>query len=260
MVNINAYTKNKKKYLDLKQNQKDEIEINERMNLNQSYEHSQGVMQGVMQGGTYLLKNMLKDPNKNFYFTHSVANDDLTVLYAILKDGYLRPGKDIKHANIRSPGDLEYIYGNLNFSDLNNIDILNNVSLQFSPELIFDYGMIFNRGWFKYPYDTSIWIHESDTLEEKYRKLDEVKEYIKNPTFYPFKVSGYKAHEIMIDRPIPLNKYLISVNRDWNYPKKYKKMIDKIIRSKYPGVKILDCPKDEKGYTIPPSLDDIIGK
>ena len=192
----------------------------------------------------------------NFYFTHSVAGGE-KVLYTILKDGYLRPGKDVKHANIYSPGDLEHVYGNINFSDLNNIDLIGNVSLQFSPQLMFDYGMIFNKGWFKYPYDSSIQIHESDTMEEKYKKLNEMKEYVKNPTFYPFKISGYMAHEIMIDRAIPLNKYLISINCVCS--KKYKKKISKIIKIKYPGVKLLNCVMDD-GYSLPPSLKDILAQ
>lgn len=197
---------------------------------------------------------MIDDPRNNFYFTHSVAGGE-KVLYTIIKDGFLRPGKDIKHPNIRSPGDLAYVYGNINFSDLNNLDTIFNVCLLFSPRLIFDYGIIFNRGWFKYPRDTSIRIHESDSLEEKYNKLNQIKEYLKNPTFYPFKVSGYMAHEVMIDRQIPLGEYLMAVNCVCS--KKYKKRIHKIINKKYPNVKILDCPKDQYGLSIAPSLNDI---
>lgn len=195
---------------------------------------------------------------EDFYFTHSVAGGE-KVLYTILKNGFLKPGKYVDHTNILSSDDLEHVYGNINFNDLNNIDIIGSVSLQFSPKLIFDYGMIFNRGWFKYPRETSIFIHESDTLEEKIKKLDEVKEYLKNPTFYPkflIEGSGYRAHEIMIDQQIPLSKYLISVNCVCS--KKYNKKIKKIIKSKYPNVKILNCVKDEKGYSISPSLSDII--
>jgi hypothetical protein len=85
-----------------------------------------------LRGGslTYLQNH---DIRNDFYFTHSVAGGAKT-LYTILKDGYLRPGKDVNHANILSTGELKHIYGNINFSDLNNVDIIGNVSLQFSPE------------------------------------------------------------------------------------------------------------------------------
>ena len=93
----------------------------------------------------YICINQLyggNDSKNNFYVTHSVSGGEKT-LYTILKDGFLRPGKDIKHANILSTGQLEHVYGNINFCDLNNIDNIGNVSLQFSSKLLFDFGIIF---------------------------------------------------------------------------------------------------------------------
>lgn len=108
--------------------------------------------------------------------------------------------------------------------------------------------MIFSKGWSGVT-DKSIYLHESDKLEDKYKKISEIKEYLKNPSFYPFRTSGWLEHEIMIDRPIPLDKYLISINCVCS--KEYKKKIKKIVKLKYPRVKILNCPKNEKGLSIP---------
>lgn len=211
-------------------------------------------------------------PMYDFYFTHSVVGGEKT-LYKILKDGYLRPGKTVDHKNILSTGDLEYVFANINFSrrsraqpggDLNNVDVIGNISLQFSPMLLFDQqdtGIIFNRGWFAGPVDTSIWINGSDSLEQKYNKLNQIKEYLKNPTFYPKKLiqdSGYRAHEIMINKPIPLNQYMISINMVG--ANKYRNRIHKIIEKKYPNVKILECEKDMYGLSIAPSLKNIVNK
>lgn len=79
-----------------------------------------------------------------------------------MHDGYLRPGKDVEHQHILSQDDLEYIYGSINFGDLNNIDVLENVSLLLHPQLVYDYGIIFNKGWFAHPYESSIYVHASD--------------------------------------------------------------------------------------------------
>ncbi len=240
---MDTYKFNKKMYLCLDMVRHDKYNLNTII----GHDHNNQLIGGY-------------DSKNDFYITHSVASGEKT-LFEILKDGYLRPGKEIHHANILSSGGLENIYANINFCDLKNIEYIGNVSLQFSSQLIFDFGIIFNRGWFMYPRDTSIWIHESDTLAVKYNKLNEIKEYLKNPTFYPkflIEYSGYIAHEIMIDRPIPLDKYLISINCVCS--KKYKNKISKIIRLKYQGVKILDCVLDEYGYSISPSLKDIIEK
>lgn len=197
----------------------------------------------------------------DFYITHSTTGYE--TLYNILKDGYLRPGSDIDHKHILAPEDLEHIYGNINFSDLNNIDIIGNISLQFSPQLLFDYGLIFNRGWFKYPYETSIYIHESDKLCEKISKLNKIKEYVRNPTFYAnhlIKNAGYRAHEIMINKQIPLEKYLISINcvcSDINQ-NKYCEKIKNIIDTKYPNVNKINIKLNKYGMTPSPTLDDIV--
>ena len=65
---------------------------------------------------------------------------------------------------------------------------------------------------------------------------------MKNPTYYPkfiIDYSGYLAHEIIIDRSIPLDKYLISIYCVCS--KNYKNKISKIIKFKYPDVNILVC-------------------
>lgn len=77
------------------------------------------------------------DFRNNFYFTHMVAGGE-NVLLTILEDGFLKPGKDVTHSNVLSANKLDYVFGNINFCDLNNIDFIHDISLQFSHKLILD--------------------------------------------------------------------------------------------------------------------------
>jgi hypothetical protein len=254
MTTIDTYMVNKRMYLDLNKlcDKKDTIEMIKNSNL------SNYVLGHGLSGGC---ADLPKDPRNDFYFTHMVVGGE-KVLRTILEDGFLRPGKDVTHSHILSANKLDHIYGNINFGrrsgsgaqpwgDLNNIENMHNTSLQFSPQLILDYGIIFNRGWGGIT-DHSIVIHGSDQLEEKYNKLNKIKEYLKNPSFYPFKVSGQNEHEILIDRVIPLNEYLISVYCETTCSKKNKRRIKKIIEEKYPDAKMLSCP--ENGPQQPTSI------
>lgn len=192
----------------------------------------------------------------DFYITHMIVGGEAS-LYEILKDGYLRPGKDVKHQHLLAANSLEHIYGNINFCDLNNIGTLGSFSLQFHPQVIFDYGMIFNRGWFKYPYESSVYIYDTDTFEDKIIKLKKIKEYLMNPTFYPKHLSksldGKMLHEIMINRPIQLDKYLIGINCVCSDTDKNK--IKHIVNLNYPGVKILHI---DNIVSILPTLKELL--
>jgi hypothetical protein len=127
-----------------------------------------------------------------------------------------------------------------------------------------------------YPYDTniaaslhasgdgsvyrSIWIHKTDDNCVKLSKLSDIEAYVTNPTFYLkhlIQGAGYMAHEIMIDGPIPLDKYLISICFT-SFDKKISKKIYHIMKKRYPHVKILDIPKDKYGQTPAPILEDIL--
>lgn len=195
--------------------------------------------------------------NDDFYIMHSIFSKDKKTLCTILKDGFLWPGKDVKHPHILSAIDLDNIYGNINFSELRNVEIIGDVSLLFSPRLVFDRGIIFNKGWFMSPNDSSIRILSSDTLEEKHKKLNDIKKYLKNPTFYSnISPKSVLTHEIMVDGPIQLSDYLIGVHCLCS--DKYTQKIKQIMKEKYPNAKFLICEKNSEGYSIAPSLNEII--
>ena len=97
----------------------------------------------IMIGGDY------KDYGiDNFYVIHSI-NAGQKQLLKILSDGYLRPGRDVKHPHILATENLEYIYTNLNFDDINNIIIIGGCRLFFHPKLLYEHDSIFNTHWRK---------------------------------------------------------------------------------------------------------------
>lgn len=177
-----------------------------------------------------------------YYVVHSSHNADN--LLETLKDGYIRPGSMVdKSRRIFSGGEpLDYVYANIQFTDIKNLDRIGAVTLILRPKIIKEYGVIFNQGWFKYPTDMSIYVRKDDSNEEKNRKIMEIKNYVSNPTFYknsPIASSftGIMAHELLFNVSIPLKDNLIGIIC-FDCPKKYLRKIKTIMKRKYPMSKI----------------------
>jgi hypothetical protein len=210
-------------------------------------EHSSLVLNKMSGGDNHL------DEIMDFYFVHSTFSPETMI--KILEDGFLRPSEQLHDAKIyMSEGNLPYIYTNINFADLNNIDVVGGCKFFLSPQLFFDSNTFFNQGWFKYPRNTSIHTKKTESTIKKKRKLRKIKKYLKNPTFYPknlTKNAGYIAHEILFDEMIDLHKYLIGVECDF-CETKYVNSIEKIIKNKYPHVKIFKGDKSKTSIEPPP--------
>jgi hypothetical protein len=190
----------------------------------------------------------------NFYFIHTTLNSD--TLTKILKDGFLRPSIQLKEfKSILSAERRKHIYTNINFDDLKNVEYVGGYKLFMSPKIIYDYDSIFNRGWFVSPYDTSVFIYEKDDPKDKISKITSIKEYLKNPTFYPkflIEGAGYLAHEMLFDKEIDLKKYLIGIECD---ECDLKELNDLLKKEGYENVKIYVGKLNAKGLYDSPSID-----
>lgn len=192
-----------------------------------------------------------KEFRENFYLVHSTFSH--ASLLDILNDGFLRPSVQLKKQTYISGEKLNYIYANINFDDINNIDTVGGYKLFLSPELFFDEGFVFNKGWFKYPVSSSIHVNKNETRYEKIKKLKIIKKYLKNPSFQPkhlIKNAGYRAHEILFDKEIDLEKYLIGVECD----DCEIDLLDDLLRERYPIARLFKGIKNKKGLIEPPQL------
>lgn len=211
-------------------------------------------------------KKRRKKHNNNFYFTHMANQVDNAL--SILKDGYIKLSQDVevKRKMMGGTDPLPYLYTNIQFDDLNNLMEIGGIILLLHPKLAYEYDLIFNKYWSKYPTDISIIINKSDTLKNKKLKIKEIKEYIKNPTFYentPFgdrfddlSKLGIMSHEVLFDKQIPLDEYLLGVICS-GCSDEIIKQIKKLIKQ-YPNAKILKHKKDKDGELRLPTLNNIL--
>lgn len=154
----------------------------------------------------------------DFYFVHMMFGTENII--PILKDGIMKPGKDLperrRHLSKYDP--LKYIYANIYFEDLknlyaNNIPFLPSPGLILNPDLIKKQNIIFNKGWFVSPRDDSIYFDKNDTTDVLNKKLNDVKDFLKNPKplseYVPY--VPIMTHEILFENPIPLKNNLLAI-------------------------------------------------
>lgn len=248
-------------YLEHKNNNKTDFTDYYVRYVNESFDYNMIGGKTIIESSNKLTKSFL-DTNR-FYIVHSTLNADS--LKNILIDGYLRAGKDVKHEHILAEENLKYIYANINFNSLNNIDTIGGYKLFFHPSLVFDYNVVFNEGWQKYPTKDSIIIKKNYTIEKKIKLLRKIKKYLKNPTFYPQKLidkAGYRTHEILFNKPISLKKYLIGVEfeedpNNENYKTDHT-FIKDILNKKYPHTVLVEIPRNDEGLVEPPKLLELL--
>ena len=208
-----------------------------------------------MIGGEY--ENHYSD---NFYIVHSVAGGEKQLI-RILDDSYLRAGKDVEHPHILSGLDLDYVYTNINFDDINNIWTLGGCRLLFRPELLYDYGGIFNTHWNMVPDQYSIYVHKGDNIVTKYKQIQNIKKCILNPPINMpvfFRKNIGIMHELLFDQAIPLSKYLIGVECEQCSDGIMNK-INYYLKEKYPNV-VLITKERINNKIEPPKLKDILEK
>lgn len=150
----------------------------------------------------------------NYYFMHCTMSIDN--LKKILSERVLKLGKNVPREVRKLSGgkDLEYIFLNINFDDLMNIEQYKCLSLLIHPRIVNDYRIVFNTNWQGGISDSSIIIEKNISIKEKKEKIDKIKEAIKNPKDIPqivLDAPGFRHHEILLEEDLPIDKYLIGV-------------------------------------------------
>lgn len=203
--------------------------------------------------------NVSENINYGFYFTHFVSTPD--TVFQILKDGCIKLSKDVPIENRVFSGTdpIEYLYTNIQFDDVNNLQPTGDVTLLLSPQLFYDFDLIFNKAWLKFPVIDSIYVYNHDSLEIKENKLQQIKKYVFNPTFYAdtplgkivgnLRTLGRMSHEILFTKQIPLEQYLIGILCP-NESDEFKETIRDLIKT-YPNAKILDYTQIDGEYRYP---------
>jgi len=179
-----------------------------------------------------------------FYIIHNPFNP--SNLLSILEDGYIYPGKmvDVKRRVYGGSEPLDYVYSNIYFDDLKNLDILSPIIIILKPDVVYSYNTYFNRGWFMSPSSDSIRIKKSDTKKEKIRKLKQIKEYVASPTYYKDSpiadwFTGVLAHELLFDSAISLKHHLLGVVFR-GFDDKVTQQVRSVMTEKYGAAKLFD--------------------
>ena len=147
----------------------------------------------------------------NFYFIHTTKN--MKNLKNILKEGYIKLGSDIpiKDKYLSGYENEPYIFSNIYFKDLDNLEWFNDLSLIIKPEIIDNQSILFIGGWGNFKISE---INSFDSQEEKIIKLEKMKNFIINPTDlheFVLKLPKYMQHEVKFTSPINIKKYLYGI-------------------------------------------------
>ena len=151
--------------------------------------------------------------NKNeFIFVHNTTTYDN--LLEILKTGEIKISSQVDSKRRIRTGDNshDFIYGNIYFYDIKNMTHFQDLTLILSPKLLEDYNIRFNKGWTGKKITE---IKQKDKKKTKNKKLELVKEWLKNPIDLPeilrSDLSGFMLHEVVFNKNIPIDKYLIGI-------------------------------------------------
>jgi len=158
-------------------------------------------------------KNQSGGNINKYIFVHNTTTFDNLIEILKTREIKISSQVDVKR-RIRTGDSIHnFIYGNIYFYDIKNMIHFQNYTLILSPKLLKDYDMRFNKGW------TGIKLTEikqNDKLKIKNKKLKVVKEWLKNPNDLPeilrSDTSGFMMHEVLFNKNIPIDKYLIGIS------------------------------------------------
>lgn len=160
-----------------------------------------------------LKKNIVEQKGGNkekIFFIHSTTNYDN--LIKILETNKIKISSQVeKERRNRTSGNVNFIFGNIYFSSVNNLTHLPDYTLILSDKLLKKYDIRFNKGWTG---NEILTINHKDNYLDKKEKLEKVKNFLENPLDLPEKLrdpSGLMNHEILINKNIPIKKYLIGI-------------------------------------------------
>lgn len=202
-IYYNKYLKYKIKYIDLK--------------LTKKFEYVQSIKNNFLYGGT----------KYDFFFIHATKN--FSNLISILNNGYLYPGKYIsrKHRFLGGPEiGSEYIYMNMYFKDLDNIQHVFGISLLLSPKMIYNKDMIFHEGWYG---GNPLYLYKNDSKKSIDKKIEKIHKFLKNPeSLHENLRYGFMNHQILTSDPISIQDNLIGIAINIHDIDLHKKNIDKV--------------------------------
>jgi hypothetical protein len=204
----------------------------------------------LQEGGKDTKNNKDTKDNKNnrkydFLIYHSITPPGITKLMSMLDDGYIKKGKFVKDSYrvLGGTNAMEHIFANIYFPDIKNfspwvlygLDGKNHgIGLLLHPDLIYDKGVIFNKGWLYGPYEQKnkgFTINKSDDYKTKRKKLMKIKKWIQDPYDLPklIKSKGNEkyTHELVFNENIPI-KYIIGILCNDHDIKKIKNKVKKL--------------------------------
>ncbi len=194
---------------------------------------------------TKLKKNM--DNEYNFYFIHMTKN--FKNFKNIIKSGEIKLGTDIPVDDKYLSGyvDEPYIFANIYFEDLDNLEAFNDLSFIINPNIIDTQTIELIGGWGNILVTK---IEPQDSKTEKIQKINIFKEYIKNPHSLPdivLQSPKYRQHEVRFSSPIDIHKYLDGIviysNNDEELKIKIKKIKKILKKSNLKNIKIYSSNK-----------------
>lgn len=193
--------------------------------------------------------NNLFEPSR-FYLLHGTQN--FTSMITILKEGVLKPGKDVQTENRFLSGQepSEFVFFNMYFPDIQNLKHARTFTLIFHPKIIKQYGALFNRGWQtghqkkdvvlnidekEYVIHKSISLNKNDNVNILSKKIKKIEEYLKNPDLPP-KIKDFSElyhHELLIKHSVELKNNLLAVicsNCSDEMLSELKRLVDKNVK------------------------------
>ena len=186
-------------------------------------------------------RNMNKDnilTPSHFYIVHATVSYDS--LINILKEGKIKPGKDLpkKYRKWGGDQDLDVIFTNIYFPEIDNLSHLQDFTLILHPKLLMDYDGYFNEVWQGGIGQNSQKLGKDDNAKILQEKLNKIKKFLKSPESLPKglqTLSGFMMHELVFNRSIEIKDYLIGI--ECNFCD--EKQLDKIKKLVKDDVKIL---------------------
>ena len=173
---------------------------------------------------------------QNMYFVHNTKT--IKSLLNIVKDGIIKPGKDVKDCfRFYSGGTPQkYIYSNVYFGDLKNLEFLK-TSIILHPKLIYDYNITMTKGWMCAPVKDSIIINKTDINSIKLDKINQFKQMLLSNDIMEHVMTwpGFMQHEILFEKPIDVKKYVVAMV----CPSAHKTKLEKTIKKYGYNIKVI---------------------
>lgn len=254
------YKRYKKKYISLKESffldkySQNLVNKNKYISLKNA-QHSNNITYG---GGPKPKVNKKPLKINNFYFvqdTHRLEN-----LISILNDGEIKLGKDVDEKCRKWTGEQpkDYIYTNIYFEDLKNMENTGHFAFILHPKIVNDRNWWFNKNWLSAPSSDekyTITFNKNDSNKIHKQQLRKIKKFLKNPSSLPDIVQtspGQCHHEILFDKPISVKNYMIGIVCSHCNGKQLDQL-EKLVKKKGYNIKIIN-----ENYPMP-KLSDLVG-